>query len=101
MPEPHHGGAHSALELEAKELGVVLKHMRYVAWPDVHALEVLDHGGEVDDDASMEHLWVVAKQVRERVLADPELAEVVKDKDNVLTDTASKNEQVHGEVFIG
>ncbi|XBI17951.1 hypothetical protein VPH35_059862 [Triticum aestivum] len=73
------GGAHGALELEAEELRVALEHARHVAGLDVHPLEVLDDGREVDDDAGVEHLRVAAEQVRELVAADADLAEVVED----------------------
>ena len=47
------GGAHGALEHAAE---VALEHARHVAGLDVHPLEVLDYGREVDDDAGVEHL---------------------------------------------
>ena len=92
------GGAHGALELEAEELRVALEHARHVAGLDVHPLEVLDDGREVDDDAGVEHLRVAAEQVRELVAADADLAEVVEDGDHVLADVAAEGERVGGEV---
>ncbi|EAZ09894.1 hypothetical protein OsI_32187 [Oryza sativa Indica Group] len=89
------GEAEGVQELDA------LEHPRHFVRPDVHDLEVLDNGGKVDDDAGLEHLRVAAEQVRERVLADAELAEVVEDGDHVLADAAAQGERVRGEAFVG
>lgn len=68
---------------------------------DVHPLQVLDDGGEVDDDAGVENLRVAAEEVGEGGAAHADLAEVVEDGDHVLLDATAEDEGVGVDVGDG